>query len=34
MGRRRRVGNHFPQKSNSVKDSVGNEENGFPATKQ
>jgi hypothetical protein len=28
MRRRRRDGNHSPQKSNSIQDSVGNEENG------
>jgi hypothetical protein len=30
MGRRRRDGNHTPQKNNSIEDSVGNEENGYP----
>jgi hypothetical protein len=30
MGRRRRDGNHCPQKNNSIQDSVGNEENGSP----
>jgi hypothetical protein len=30
MGRRRRDGNHSPQKRNSVQGSVGNEENGYP----
>jgi hypothetical protein len=30
MGRRRRNGNHSPQKNNSIQDSVGNEENGYP----
>jgi hypothetical protein len=30
MGRRRRDGNHSPQKSNSIQDSVGNEKNGYP----
>jgi hypothetical protein len=30
MGRRRRDGNHGPQKNNSIQDSVGNEENGYP----
>jgi hypothetical protein len=30
MGRRRRDGNHSPQKNNSIQDSVGNEENGYP----
>jgi hypothetical protein len=29
MGRRR-DGNHTPQKNNSIEDSVGNEENGYP----
>jgi hypothetical protein len=29
MGRRR-DGYHFPQKNNSIQDSVGNEENGYP----
>jgi hypothetical protein len=29
MGRRR-DGNHYPQKSNSIHYSVGNEENGYP----
>jgi hypothetical protein len=29
MERRRRDGNHSPQK-NSIQDSVGNEENGYP----
>jgi hypothetical protein len=36
MGRRR-DGNHTPQKNNSIQDSVGNEENGYPvltSTKQ
>jgi hypothetical protein len=28
--RRRRNGNHSPQKNNSIQDSVGNEENGYP----
>jgi hypothetical protein len=28
MGRKRSYGNHTPQKNNSIKDSVGNEENG------
>jgi hypothetical protein len=27
MGRRRRDGNHTPQKHNSIQDSVGNEDN-------
>jgi hypothetical protein len=27
MGRKRRIGNHTPQKNNSIEDSVGNEEN-------
>jgi hypothetical protein len=30
MGRRRRDGNHTPQKNNSIEDSMGNEENGYP----
>jgi hypothetical protein len=32
MGRRRRHGNHSPQKKkkNSIQNSVGNEENGYP----
>jgi hypothetical protein len=30
MGRRGRDGNHTPQKNNSVQNSVGNEENGYP----
>jgi hypothetical protein len=30
MGRRRRDGNHSPQKNNSIQDSVGSEENGYP----
>jgi hypothetical protein len=30
MGRRRRDGNHIPQKNNSIEDLVGNEENGYP----
>jgi hypothetical protein len=30
MGRRRRDGNHFPQKNNSIQDSVGKEENVYP----
>jgi hypothetical protein len=30
MGRRRRDGNHYPQKNNSLQDSEGNEENGYP----
>jgi hypothetical protein len=30
MGRRRRDGNHSPQKYNSIQDSEGNEENGYP----
>jgi hypothetical protein len=29
MERRRRNGNHAPQKNNSIHDSVGNEENGY-----
>jgi uncharacterized FlaG/YvyC family protein len=29
MGRRRRDGNHSPQKNNSIQDSEGNEENGY-----
>jgi hypothetical protein len=28
--RRRRDGNHSSQKNNSIQDSVGNEENGYP----
>jgi hypothetical protein len=33
MGRRIKDGNHSPQKknNNSMQDSVGNEENGYPA---
>jgi predicted house-cleaning noncanonical NTP pyrophosphatase (MazG superfamily) len=30
MGRRRRDGNHSPQKNNSIQDSKGNELNGYP----
>jgi hypothetical protein len=30
MGRRRRDGNHTPQKNNSTQDSVGSEENVYP----
>jgi hypothetical protein len=30
MERRRRDGNNAPQTNNSVEDSVGNEENGYP----
>jgi hypothetical protein len=30
IGRRRRVGNHSPQKDNSIQDSMGNEEKGYP----
>jgi CHASE3 domain sensor protein len=30
MGRRRRDGNHSPQKSNLIQDSEGNEENRYP----
>jgi hypothetical protein len=30
MGRRRRDGNHTPQKTNLIQDSVGNEENEYP----
>jgi hypothetical protein len=30
MGRRRRDRNHSPQKINSIQDSEGNEENGYP----
>jgi hypothetical protein len=30
MGRRRRDENHSPQKNDSIQDSVGNEENGYP----
>jgi hypothetical protein len=26
----RKDGNHFPQKNNSIQDSEGNEENGYP----
>jgi hypothetical protein len=33
MGRRKREGNYTPQKSNSMEDLLGNEENGYP-TKQ
>jgi hypothetical protein len=29
MGRRRRDGNHCPQKNNSIQYAVGNEENGY-----
>jgi hypothetical protein len=29
MGRKRKNGNHFPQKNNFKKDSEGNEENGY-----
>jgi hypothetical protein len=29
MGRRRRDGNHTPQKCKSIQDSEGNEENGY-----
>jgi hypothetical protein len=29
-GRRRRDGNHYPQKNNLIQNSVGNEENGYP----
>jgi hypothetical protein len=32
MERRKRNGNHFPQKNNSIQDSVGNEENSYPVT--
>jgi hypothetical protein len=32
MGRRRKAGNHSPQKNNSIQDSVGNEENGHPVS--
>jgi hypothetical protein len=28
MGRRKKDGNHSPQKNNSIQNSVGNEENG------
>jgi hypothetical protein len=31
MGRRR-YGNHSPHKNNSIQDSVGNEENGYPVS--
>jgi hypothetical protein len=27
---KKRVGNHSPQKNNSIQDSVGNEESGYP----
>jgi hypothetical protein len=30
MGRRRRDGNHSPQKENPIQNSVGNKENGYP----
>jgi outer membrane protein OmpA-like peptidoglycan-associated protein len=30
MGRRRRDGNHSPQQNNSIQDTVGKEENGYP----
>jgi hypothetical protein len=30
MGRRRRDRNHYPQKNNSMQDTVGNEENVYP----
>jgi hypothetical protein len=30
MGRRRRDGNHSLHKNNSIQDSVGSEENGYP----
>jgi hypothetical protein len=30
MGRSRRDGNDISQKNNSIQDSVGNEENGYP----
>jgi hypothetical protein len=30
MGKKRRDGNHTPQKNNSIEDSVGNEENEYP----
>jgi hypothetical protein len=30
MGRKRRDGNHSPQTNNSIQNSVGNEENGYP----
>jgi hypothetical protein len=30
MGRRKRDGNHSPQKNNFIQDSEGNEENGYP----
>jgi hypothetical protein len=32
MGRRKRDGNHSPQKKNLVQDSEGNEENGYPVS--
>jgi hypothetical protein len=32
MGRRRKDGNHSPQKDNSIQDSGGNEENGYPVS--
>jgi hypothetical protein len=32
MGKRRRDGNHNPQKNNSIQDSVGNEKNGYPVS--
>jgi hypothetical protein len=31
MRRRIRDGNHSPQKNNSIQNSVGNEENGYPS---
>jgi hypothetical protein len=30
MGSRKRDGNHFPQKTNLIQDSEGNEENRYP----
>jgi hypothetical protein len=30
MGRRKRDGNHSPPKNNLIRDSEGNEENGYP----
>jgi hypothetical protein len=30
MGRRKRDGNHSPLKNKLIKDSYGNEENGYP----
>jgi hypothetical protein len=31
MGRRRKDGKHSPEKNNSIQNSVGKEENGYPA---